>query len=686
MDVAERRGWDGVAFRETVRRGRSGSGRLDGPHGHPHARDLSLAFGPAPVLADGVVHARARAPGRRRRAERHRQVDAAAGPRRAGRARRRVGHAARRRAPTVGYLPQEPDRRDRTRRWPTSSPAAPAWPPRDRAGAPPTAGARRRATPAPTTRYADALDRWLALGGADLDARAGRGAAPTSASTDARARPGDGHAVGRAGGPGLAGRHPAGPLRRLPARRAHQRPRLRRPRPARGVRRRPRRRPPWSSSATTGPSSSGSSPTCSSSTSTPTSARVFGGGWLAYLASKAMARRTPRRPTTTYRPSSGDARPTGPAPSGSGRSRASSKAEEDRASNDKSIRLLHQPHREAWPPRPGHREGARPARGRRQAVGGLGPPPRDRRRTPQRRRRRPPGRVPWSSGARSGSGPVDLEIGWAERVAIARRQRRGQDHAARRPPRPHRADRRASAGSVRASWSASSTRRRDRFADRPAAARRVQRRLRVCGRARPASLLAKFGLGADHVQRPSTPLSPGERTRAVLALLMAAGVNCLVLDEPTNHLDLPAIEQLEQALDALRRHASCSSPTTGSSWRRCASTAPSASSPARSPRRSRSLVPRRTHLEVVLHVGVHDDLENDREALPHARVRASASISRRCRTLACTTTSRTSRGTAARAGRRRTVPVPFLPWLVVAPSVCWWSGTTRTGPSAGPTS
>ena len=63
-------------------------------------------------------------------------------------------------------------------------------------------------------------------------------------------------------------------------------------------------------------------------------------------------------------------------------------------------------------------------------------------------------------------------------------------------------------------------------------------------------LLAKFGLRAAQALRPAGTLSPGERTRAALALLQASGVNLLVLDEPTNHLDLPAIEQLEQALES----------------------------------------------------------------------------------------------------------------------------------------
>ncbi|MER8199665.1 ribosomal protection-like ABC-F family protein [Streptomyces microflavus] len=64
------------------------------------------------------------------------------------------------------------------------------------------------------------------------------------------------------------------------------------------------------------------------------------------------------------------------------------------------------------------------------------------------------------------------------------------------------------------------------------------------------TLLAKFGLKADQVLRPAGTLSPGERTRAALALLQGREVNLLILDEPTNHLDLPAIEQLESALSS----------------------------------------------------------------------------------------------------------------------------------------
>jgi ATPase subunit of ABC transporter with duplicated ATPase domains len=74
----------------------------------------------------------------------------------------------------------------------------------------------------------------------------------------------------------------------------------------------------------------------------------------------------------------------------------------------------------------------------------------------------------------------------------------------------------------------------------------VERTGLVVGDAR--TLLAKFGLGPEHISRSCSSLSPGERTRAHLAELQARGVNVLVLDEPTNHLDLEAVEQLERAL------------------------------------------------------------------------------------------------------------------------------------------
>ncbi|MET8161622.1 ABC-F family ATP-binding cassette domain-containing protein [Sphaerisporangium sp. NPDC005289] len=146
-------------------------------------------------------------------------------------------------------------------------------------------------------------------------------------------------------------------------------------------------------------------------------------------------------------------------------------------------------------------------------------------------------------------GPVDLEIGWAERVAITGANGAGkttllaallgrvpldEGHAALGPG--------VVVGEVDQA-------RGMFFGDEPL--------MSAFGAAVPdmapadaRTLLAKFGLRAAHVLRPAATLSPGERTRAALALLQARGVNLLVLDEPTNHLDLPAIEQLESALDS----------------------------------------------------------------------------------------------------------------------------------------
>jgi ATP-binding cassette subfamily F protein 3 len=58
------------------------------------------------------------------------------------------------------------------------------------------------------------------------------------------------------------------------------------------------------------------------------------------------------------------------------------------------------------------------------------------------------------------------------------------------------------------------------------------------------------GLGIDelHAHRRLDQLSGGQRTRALLGMLLLERPNILVLDEPTNHLDLDAIEWLETYL------------------------------------------------------------------------------------------------------------------------------------------
>lgn len=68
------------------------------------------------------------------------------------------------------------------------------------------------------------------------------------------------------------------------------------------------------------------------------------------------------------------------------------------------------------------------------------------------------------------------------------------------------------------------------------------------GYAEARTLLAKFRLGAKEVERPCSSLTPGEQTRAYMAMFQANQVGVLILDEPTNHLDVEGVEQLELAL------------------------------------------------------------------------------------------------------------------------------------------
>ncbi|HVM09533.1 MAG TPA: ABC-F family ATP-binding cassette domain-containing protein [Acidimicrobiales bacterium] len=153
-----------------------------------------------------------------------------------------------------------------------------------------------------------------------------------------------------------------------------------------------------------------------------------------------------------------------------------------------------------------------------------------------------------NSGSEFTLGPVDLEIGWAERVALLGANGSGKTTLLRAllGEVPLASGNRYLGPGVRPGRL---DQERGLFdTDEPVLAA-FQREASIPAISEARALLAKFGLGAQHVDRAGGRLSPGERTRALLATLMATGVNCLVLDEPTNHLDLAAIEELERALD-----------------------------------------------------------------------------------------------------------------------------------------
>jgi ATPase subunit of ABC transporter with duplicated ATPase domains len=146
-------------------------------------------------------------------------------------------------------------------------------------------------------------------------------------------------------------------------------------------------------------------------------------------------------------------------------------------------------------------------------------------------------------------GPVDLQIDWADRVAITGPNGSGKSTLlavllGRLAPDQ------GAASLGRSVVVGEIDQARSLFTGAPPLLQAFAEQVPSWPDAEVRTLLAKYGLTSAHVLRPAASLSPGERTRAALALLQARGVNLLVLDEPTNHLDLPAIEQLEQALDS----------------------------------------------------------------------------------------------------------------------------------------
>ncbi len=152
--------------------------------------------------------------------------------------------------------------------------------------------------------------------------------------------------------------------------------------------------------------------------------------------------------------------------------------------------------------------------------------------------------------ARNGAftvGPVSAQVGRGERVALVGANGSGKTTlvAALLGDRPVEAGRiswgtRVALGRLDQS--------RDAIGGTEPLLEQVMSALGTADAAGTRTLLAKFGLGSEHVGRAGDTLSLGERTRAALAVLQGRAVNVVVLDEPTNHLDVAGIEQLQGAL------------------------------------------------------------------------------------------------------------------------------------------
>jgi ATPase subunit of ABC transporter with duplicated ATPase domains len=143
-------------------------------------------------------------------------------------------------------------------------------------------------------------------------------------------------------------------------------------------------------------------------------------------------------------------------------------------------------------------------------------------------------------------GPLDLAVGAGDRIALRGPNGSGKSTilaALAGELEPLAGVRRAAPGAVIA--------RLGQARDQLAADVPVWEAVRALTGLDPAgarTALASYGLEADRALRSAATLSPGERTRAELAVLAHRHAACLLLDEPTNHLDIASLEILEHAL------------------------------------------------------------------------------------------------------------------------------------------
>jgi ATPase subunit of ABC transporter with duplicated ATPase domains len=66
------------------------------------------------------------------------------------------------------------------------------------------------------------------------------------------------------------------------------------------------------------------------------------------------------------------------------------------------------------------------------------------------------------------------------------------------------------------------------------------------------AFLGHFLFDQEGMHRPLRTLSPGERSRLLIAVLVSSGSELLLLDEPTNHLDFDSLDVVEEALRQYR--------------------------------------------------------------------------------------------------------------------------------------